>query len=177
MAATVDRVLELDEQWRAVTTEAEQLRSEQNAASRALKGAPTPEQREQLAQLSARGRALSDQETALRAERDAALTSLPNLPSIDAPDHDTVLREVGEGKLAVRERLRKGDELQHFFETFEAMVAGLRKRQESEIARVDQILDKLGQAPLSHRGMKEFDDDGVEMLRQLRREMQDQLEA
>ena len=105
MAVVVDRVLELDERWRGLTTELEQLRSEQNAASRALRGAPTPEQRERLAQLSAQGRELSDQETAVRAELDAALSSLPNLPSDDAPDHDTVLREVGEGKPGGRDHL------------------------------------------------------------------------
>jgi len=88
-----------------MTTEAEQLRSEQNAASKALKGAPTPEQREQLAALAARGRDLSDQETALRSERDAALMSLPNLPAPDAPDQDTVLREVGEGLPSGRDHL------------------------------------------------------------------------
>jgi seryl-tRNA synthetase len=104
-AQAVARVLELDEQWRAITTELEQLRSEQNAASKALKGAPSPEQREQLAELSARGRGLSDDETRLRSERDAALASLPNLPSDDAPDQDTVLKEVGEGKPSGRDHL------------------------------------------------------------------------
>jgi seryl-tRNA synthetase len=98
-------VLDLDERWRALTTELEQLRSEQNAASKALKGAPTPEQREQLAALAARGRELSDQETTLRAERDRALMSLPNLPAADAPDQDTVLREVGEGQPTGRDHL------------------------------------------------------------------------
>lgn len=88
-----------------------------------------------------------------------------------------LLREVGAGKLVVRERLRKGDELQHFFEVFETMVGELRRRQEGEIAKVDRILEKLGEAPLSSRGLKELDDDGIEALRQLRREMQDQLEA
>ena len=88
-----------------------------------------------------------------------------------------LLREVGAGKLVVRERLRKGDELQHFFEVFEKMVTELRRRQEAEIAKVDGILEKLSDAPLSNRGIKEFDDDGVEALRQLRREMQEQLEA
>ncbi|APR78099.1 HAMP domain protein [Minicystis rosea] len=88
-----------------------------------------------------------------------------------------LLREVGAGKLVVRERLRKGDELQHFFEAFEKMVEELRKRQEAEIAKVDRILEKLSDAPLSNRGMKEFDEDGVELLKQLRREMQDQIEA
>jgi len=88
-----------------------------------------------------------------------------------------LLREVGAGKLVLRERLRKGDELQHFFEAFEGMVTELRKRQEAEIARVDKILERLSAAPVSVRGHKELDEDGIEMLRQLRREMQDQIEA
>jgi seryl-tRNA synthetase len=101
----VDHVLALDERWRAVTTELEQVRSEQNQASRALKGAPTPEQRQELAALAARGRTLSDEEASLRAERDAALGALPNLPEPDAPDEDTVLREVGEGAPSGRDHL------------------------------------------------------------------------
>jgi seryl-tRNA synthetase len=96
-AEAVDRVLGLDEEWRAVTTELEALRAEQNQASRALKGAPSEEQRAQLAELAARGRSLSDQETSLRARRDAELVTLPNLPADDAPPEDTVLREVGQG--------------------------------------------------------------------------------
>jgi seryl-tRNA synthetase len=103
--AGVDRVLELDERWRALTTELEQLRSEQNQASRGRTGAPSPEQREQLAALSARGRELSDQETSVRVQRDAALAALPNLPTDDAPAQDTVLREVGEGKPSGRDHL------------------------------------------------------------------------
>jgi seryl-tRNA synthetase len=46
--------------------------------------------------LATRGRELSDQESSVRAEREAALASLPNLPDPEAPDEDTVLREVGE---------------------------------------------------------------------------------
>jgi len=88
-----------------------------------------------------------------------------------------LLRQIGEGKLIVRERLRKGDELQHFFEVFEGMVGELRKRQEGEIARVDEILERLSEAPRSTRGLRELDEDGVEMLRKLRAEMQEQLEA
>ncbi len=94
-AQTVREVLERDERWRAVTTELEQLRSEQNQASKALRGAPDEAQRARLAELAARGRALSDEESALRAQRDAALAALPNLPMPEAPDEDTVLREVG----------------------------------------------------------------------------------
>jgi seryl-tRNA synthetase len=104
-AQAVDTVLELDERWRALTTELEQLRSEQNAAGKALRGAPSPEQREQLAALAARGRALSDAETQLRAERDEALRSLPNLPQDDAPAQDTVLKEVGDATKTGRDHL------------------------------------------------------------------------
>jgi seryl-tRNA synthetase len=95
-AAAVDRVLKLDARWRELTGQLEELRAEQNRASRGRQGPPTPAEREQLAALAARGRELSDEETAVRSELDAELTGLPNLPADDAPDEDTVLREVGE---------------------------------------------------------------------------------
>jgi seryl-tRNA synthetase len=88
-----------------VTAELEALRAEQNRASRGRRGAPTPEEREELAHLAARGRALSDREAALRAERDALLASLANLPAPDAPDEDKVLREVGEAGATGRDHL------------------------------------------------------------------------
>jgi seryl-tRNA synthetase len=102
---TLDRVLELDARWRAIRTELEEVQAEQNRASRGRKGPPTPEEREQLAALAARGRALSDEETRLRTEREAALASLPNLPANDAPDQDSVLREVGEAGRTGRDHL------------------------------------------------------------------------
>jgi seryl-tRNA synthetase len=104
-AATIDQVLELDEQWRRLTTQLEELRAEQNRASRGRKGAPTPEERQQLAELAARGRALSEEEDAIRRRRDEALASLPNLPAPDAPDADTVLREVGQAGAAGKDHL------------------------------------------------------------------------
>ena len=104
-AEGVDRVLELDERWRALTTELEALRAEQNQASRALRGAPSDQQRAELAELAARGRSLSDEETTLRTRRDAELASLPNLPAADAPAQDEVLREVGEGRPSGRDHL------------------------------------------------------------------------
>jgi seryl-tRNA synthetase len=110
-AQAVDRVLELDEGWRALTTQLEELRAEQNQASRSLRGAPTEEQRAELAQLAARGRGLSDEETTLRAQRDAALAGLPNLPAQDAPDQDTVLKEVGERRPAGRDHLELAGEM------------------------------------------------------------------
>ena len=48
-----------------------------------------------------------------------------------------LLREVGEGKLEIQGRLRKGDELHEFFEVFATMVEKLRTRQESEIETLD----------------------------------------
>ncbi len=101
----MDRVLALDERWRAVTAELEQLRAEQNRASRGRHGAPTPEEREQLSALAARGRALSDEESALRAQRDAELASVPNLPAGDAPEEDRVLYERGEAGATGRDHL------------------------------------------------------------------------
>lgn len=104
-------MLELDEGWRALTTELEQLRAERNQASRALKGAPGDAERRQLAELAARGRALSDEESTLRAERDAALAALPNLPAEGAPAQDAVLREVGEAGATGRDHLELAGEM------------------------------------------------------------------
>jgi seryl-tRNA synthetase len=104
-AAAIDRVLELDRDWRALTTELEELRAEQNRMSRGRKGPPTPEEREQMAALAASGRELFDQETALRAELDGLLATLPNLPADEAPDEDTVLRDVGEAGSTGRDHL------------------------------------------------------------------------
>jgi seryl-tRNA synthetase len=101
----VDRVLEFDQRWRAIRAQLEELRAEQNRASRSRKGPPTDQERAQLASLAARGRELSDEESAVRAERDAALSSLPNLVADDAPDEDTVLREVGEAGATGKDHL------------------------------------------------------------------------
>ena len=101
----VDRVLELDQRWREIRTALEELQAEQNKASRGRKGPPSTEEREQLAAMAARGRELSDQEAAVRAQRDGQLAALPNLVAPDAPDEDTVLREVGEAGRTGRDHL------------------------------------------------------------------------
>jgi seryl-tRNA synthetase len=98
-------VLELDERWREIRTALEELNAQQNKASRGRKGPPTPEEREQLATMAARGRELSDEETAVRAQRDGELAALPNLPAPDAPGEDTVLRAVGESGRTGRDHL------------------------------------------------------------------------
>jgi seryl-tRNA synthetase len=104
-ADRIDRVLELDGSWREATQEAETVRAELNAASKGRRGAPTEEERAQLAELAARGRELSDRASGLKAELDTAVALLPNLPAEDAPDQDTVLREVGEAGRTGRDHL------------------------------------------------------------------------
>ncbi|WP_438010238.1 HAMP domain-containing protein [Sorangium sp. So ce321] len=88
-----------------------------------------------------------------------------------------LLRQVGEGKLVVRERLRKGDELQHFFEAFEKMVEDLRARQQSKIAKMDAVLEKLESDARAQSGSREIDPEGLAQLKRLRSEMQEQLDV
>jgi len=108
--AGLERLLELDERWRAVRTGLEEIQAEQNRASKGRQGPPTPQEREQLSQLAARGRALSDEETAIRTQRESELALLPNLPAPDAPEQDTVLREVGAARAQGRDHLELAGE-------------------------------------------------------------------
>lgn len=101
----IDRLLLLDERWRALTTELEQIQAEQNRLSRSLRGAPTPEQHAEMSELAARGRSRSDEQTAVRAELDALLLTLPNVPLEDAAPEDTVVREVGDATKTGKDHL------------------------------------------------------------------------
>ena len=98
-------MLELDERWRELTTRLEELRAEQNRFNKGRRGAPTQEEREQMASLADRGRDLTDRETTVRGELDELLLGLPNVPADDAPPVDTVLREVGESGRTGRDHL------------------------------------------------------------------------
>ncbi len=101
----IDRVLELDERWRGLTTELEELRAEQKRFNKGRRGAPTQEEREQIASLSDRGADLTHRETTVRGELDELLLGLPNVPADDAPPADTVLCEVGESGRTGRDHL------------------------------------------------------------------------
>ena len=94
-AEAVDGVRLLDERWRGITTQLEELRAEQNRFNKGRRGAPTDTERAQMAELAAQGRELTDQETAVRGELDRLLLTLPNLPADDAPASDMVLYERG----------------------------------------------------------------------------------
>ena len=149
-AETLERVLELDERWRAIRAQLEDLRAEQNRASRGRKGPPSREEREQLAALAARGRELSDQEAAIRAERESALALLPNLPAEDAPAQDTVLREVGEAGKTGKDHLELAGlriDMEHAAQTSGSRFAYLRGELVMlEIALVRYAFEKLSGA-------------------------------
>lgn len=53
-----------------------------------------------------------------------------------------LLRQVGDGKLNFQGRLRKGDELQDFFQTFQDMVEKLKARQAKEVATLEAALEE-----------------------------------
>jgi len=79
-----------------------------------------------------------------------------------------LLGYVGDGHLMLTEKLRKGDELQHFFDAFEKMVNSLRRRQQNEIEMLDHAIAGLEGTVA---------DEQMTQLRALRREMQDALET
>ncbi len=54
-----------------------------------------------------------------------------------------LLKRVGEGQLQVAASLRRGDELQSFFDTFTAMVASLRDREKAKLEQVEKALAAL----------------------------------
>lgn len=79
-----------------------------------------------------------------------------------------LFREVIKGRLKLAGRLRKGDELQDFFDVYAQMIETLRQRQVSEIAQIDAVIQEAqtGGVP----------DSTVAKLRQLRDEMQASLD-
>lgn len=78
-----------------------------------------------------------------------------------------LLRRVGEGHFAIPSGLRKGDELQHFFDAFVKMVEALRKRQSATLDRIDLSIKEL---------QEKVDADSLKSLRELRRDMQASLD-
>jgi len=54
-----------------------------------------------------------------------------------------LLGDLGRGQFKVVARLRKGDELQHFFDAFNEMATQLGRRQEEEIRQIDNVIELL----------------------------------
>ena len=57
-----------------------------------------------------------------------------------------LLRELAKGHFRVVARLRKGDELQHFFDAFNEAADELSRRQEGEIEQIESVLQMLRDA-------------------------------
>lgn len=74
-----------------------------------------------------------------------------------------LLRQVGDGKLNFEARLRKGDELQDFFEVFAAMVEKLKARQAAEVAELDGAIAAARESGAS--------DEAIEKIRRVRNAM------
>jgi nitrogen fixation/metabolism regulation signal transduction histidine kinase len=54
-----------------------------------------------------------------------------------------LLKQVGEGNLLIDSRLRKGDELKEFFDTFTHMVGGLREIEKRQLELIETALTGL----------------------------------
>lgn len=67
-----------------------------------------------------------------------------------------LIGDVAQGHWRVRGRLRKGDELQDVFHAFEDMVESLRQAQRSEIAMLDDALDKARAAGVPDAAIAEI---------------------
>ncbi|HEY8091665.1 MAG TPA: hypothetical protein VIF09_27555 [Polyangiaceae bacterium] len=71
-----------------------------------------------------------------------------------------LLKKVGRGSLRVEARLRKGDELQDFFDAFTQMVSGLRDMEKRQLDDLDKAIDALG------RGSKDEADKALANVRE-----------
>jgi nitrogen fixation/metabolism regulation signal transduction histidine kinase len=79
-----------------------------------------------------------------------------------------LLKQVGEGKLNFQGKLRKGDELQDFFEVFAAMVEKLKARQADEVATLEAAMAEAKSTGAS--------DGAIEKIARVRDEMKAALE-
>src|SRR6185503_15388851 len=97
----LDVVLALDERRRAVLPELEALRARKNAASEAIAaakraGEDAADAIAAMREVGGREKQLDAELADIEAQLEAAMAALPNPPSPDAPDEDTVIREVGQ---------------------------------------------------------------------------------
>ena len=90
VAADLDRVLELDEKRRSVTTRVEALRAEQNRGSKAIGAAEAPDERQRLIEavrsVSEELERLEPELARLNDELQTDASRLPNIPDETTPD-------------------------------------------------------------------------------------------
>jgi seryl-tRNA synthetase len=116
LAERVDRLVELDAEWRTAQQEAEGLRAEQKTASEEValgkrEQRDVSEQLDRLKSLSAEVKAFSERARSAEAELQELLVTLPNLPDPTAAEpEDEVLRVVGEATKTGRDHLELAGE-------------------------------------------------------------------
>ena len=106
----LDRVLALDARRRELLPELEQLRARKNEASEAIgaakrSGEDASDAIAAMKELGAREKELSAELSEIEAELGHAQTALPNVPADEAPQGDSVLRQVGEAGRTGRDHL------------------------------------------------------------------------
>jgi seryl-tRNA synthetase len=95
-------VLEADERWRSLTTRAEELKAEQNAAGKQIgelkrAGEDATEAMERSTQLKEQVGPAEDEARQAKADLDALLVTLPNITDPSSPEkEEEVIRQVGE---------------------------------------------------------------------------------
>jgi seryl-tRNA synthetase len=110
VAATIDKVLDLDARRREILPRLEGLRAEQNEANQAIAaakqaGSGADEAIARMREVAAQAKALQEELAQVEAELQSVLATLPNLPDATAPDEDTVVKEVGEAGRTGRDHL------------------------------------------------------------------------
>jgi seryl-tRNA synthetase len=83
--APVDEILALDQRTRSLRARMESTRAEQNAASRAIRGRPSPDQMQALASLKNQAKQLEAEVNTLEAQIAELLLTVPNPPHPDVP--------------------------------------------------------------------------------------------
>ena len=111
VADAVDQVLVADQRWRALTTRAEELKAEQNAAGKQVgelkrAGEDASEAMARSTQLKEQVGPAEDEARLAKAELDALLVTLPNLTDPSAPEkEEEVIRQVGEAGKSGKDHL------------------------------------------------------------------------
>ena len=106
----VDEILELDERWRSLQPQRDELRATQKKAGERIAeakraGEDASEAMAEMQDVAARVKQLDAEVGEAKGRLDARLASLPNLPAETAPPDDEVLREVGEAGRSGKDHL------------------------------------------------------------------------
>src|SRR4051794_14836290 len=97
----LDEIIELDERWRTLQPQRDELRATQKKAGEAIaqakrSGEDASEAMAEMQDVAARVKELDSEVGETKRALDTSLASIPNLPAETAPPEDEVLREVGE---------------------------------------------------------------------------------